>query len=154
MKNTLKPTYPNAFADDVGNATGKIADVSKKLHDALAAGDVAAASALFTPDAVYEDMALHAQILGKLAITRYLNRAIAKVPYGKGASQVHVVGGDMGGGYEWTPPASFPNKRGNSAVALDGQGLISRFTTVYDSSLMDDATYQALVGLSAEQPLP
>ena len=154
VKNTLKPTYPTAFADDVGNATGKIAQVTKTLSDALTSGDVAAVSAMFTPDAVYEDMALHTQILGKLAITRYLNRAIAKVPYGKGATQVHVVGGDMGGGYEWTPPSSFPNKRGISAVALDGQGLISHFTTVYDSSLMDDATYQALVALSAEQPLP
>jgi hypothetical protein len=154
VKNVLKPTYPTAFADDVGNASGKIAQVSKTLADALAAGDVAAAAALFTPDAVYEDMALHAQILGKLALTRYLNRAIAKVPYGKDSKMVHVVGGDLGGGYEWTPAATFPMKRGITAIALDGQGLISHFTTVYDSSLIEDPSYQGLVTLSAEQPLP
>ena len=154
VKNVLKPTYPTAFADDVGNATGKIADVSKKLNDAMAAGDAAAAAALFHPDAVYEDMALHSQILGKLAIGRYLSRAIAKVPYGKDAKMVHVVGGDMGGGFEWTPAGSFPMKRGITAIALDGQGLISHFTVVYDSSLMEDGSYQSLVTLSAEQPLP
>lgn len=154
VKNTLKPTYPTAFNDDVGNATGKIADVAKALSGALANGDVAAASAMFTPDAVFEDMALHAQILGKAAIARYLNRAIAKVPYGKGATEVHVIGNDQGGGYEWTPAASFPMRRGNLALALDGRGLISHFTVVYDSSLIDDAGYQALVALSAEQPLP
>jgi ketosteroid isomerase-like protein len=154
VKNVLKPTYPTAFADDVGNATGKIAQVSKTLHDALANGDAAAAAALFTPDAVYEDMALHAQILGKLAIGRYLNRATLKVPYAKGSSMVHVVGGDMGGGYEWTPAGTFPMKRGITSIALDAQGLISHFTTVYDSSLIDDASYQAMVMLSAEQPLP
>ena len=154
VKNVLKPTYPTAFADEVGSASGKIAQVSKTLADALAAGDVAAAAALFTPDAVYEDMALHSQILGKLALTRYLYRAIAKVPYGKDSKMVHVVGGDLGGGYEWAPAAAFPMKRGITAIALDGQGLISHFTTVYDSSLIEDPSYQALVTLSAEQPLP
>ena len=109
---------------------------------------------MFTPDAVYEDMALHAQILGKLAIGRYLHRAVAKGPYGKEAALLHVVGGDMGGGYEWKPAASFPMRRGITSIALDSQGLISHFTVVYDSSLIDDASYQALVTLSAEQPLP
>jgi hypothetical protein len=45
-------------------------------------------------------------------------------------------------------------KRGITAIALDGQGLISHFTAVYDSSLIEDASYQGLVTLSAEQPLP
>ena len=67
---------------------------------------------------------------------------------------VHVVGGDMGGGYEWKPASSFPMRRGITSIALDSQGLISHFTVVYDSSLIDDASYQALVTLSAEQPLP
>jgi hypothetical protein len=45
-------------------------------------------------------------------------------------------------------------KRGVTAIALDSQGLISHFTTVYDSSLIEDANYQTLVTLSAEPPLP
>jgi len=151
VKNILKPTYPTAFADDVGNSSARIAQVAKSLQEAFAGGDAMAATALFTPDAVYEDMALHAQILGRLAIGRYLARSVAKVPYGKGSTMVHVVGSDQGGGYEWTPAAGAPMRRGITALALDGQGMISHLTTVYDSSLIADPDYQALVLLSAEQ---
>ncbi len=146
----LKPTYPTDFHDDVGNATGKIHDVAAALNAAFAAGDAKAAATMFSYDAVYEDMALHAQILGRLAIERYLARALGAVPYGKGAALAHVVGGDQGGGYEWTPAGSFAMKRGNTALALDRDGKIERLTVVYDSGLLPDASYHALVGLSAE----
>ena len=96
-------------------------------------------------------MALHAQILGRLAIARYLNRALGKVPYGKGSTMVHVVGSDQGGGYEWRPDAAFPMRRGIIALALDEHGQIMHFTAAYDSSLLDDPAYQALVLLAAEQ---
>jgi SnoaL-like domain len=151
VRNTLKPTYPTAFDDDVGNSSARIAQTAKALQSALASGDAAAASALFTPDAVYEDMALHAQILGRLAIARYFNRALGKVPYGKGSTMVHVVGSDQGGGYEWRPDAAFPMRRGIIALALDEHGQIMHFTAAYDSSLIDDPAYQALVLLAAEQ---
>ncbi len=42
-------------------------------------------------------------------------------------------------------------KRGNTALALDKAGRITRLTTVYDSSLLSDADYQSLVSLSAEK---
>jgi hypothetical protein len=150
VKNTLKPTYPTAFDDDIGNSAARVAQVAKLLQGAFADGDAAAATALFAPDAVYEDMALHAQILGRLAIGRYLARSLAKLPYGRGAALAHVVGSDQGGGYEWRPAAAFPMRRGIVALALDEQGLIARLTTVYDSSLIEDADYQSLVLLSAE----
>jgi hypothetical protein len=146
----LKPTYPTDFHDDVGNAAGKIHDVAAALNDAFAAGDAKKAAAMFSYDAVYEDMALHAQILGRLAIERYLTHALGAVPYGKGATLAHVVGSDQGGGYEWKPAASFAMKRGNTALALDKEGKITRLTVVYDSGLLPDAQYHALVGLSAE----
>ncbi len=149
-KNTIGPNYPTDFHDDVGAATGGIADVSHKLQQAFAAGDAAAATALFSPDAVYEDMALHNQILGHLAIQRYLTRALAKAPYGPGASVAHVVGADKGGGYEWRAGPAFPMRRGVTALALDAQGRITRLTTVYDSSLLSDADYRALSQLSIE----
>ena len=151
VKNTIKPTYPTDFHDDVGNATGKIADTAKKLGAAFAAADAGAATAMFSNDAVYEDMALHAQILGRLAIGRYLTRALGKVPYGKDASPAHIVGSDQGGGYEWKAPASFPLKRGNTAIELDADGQVTRLTVVYDSSLLADDDYAALVKLSAEE---
>src|SRR5262249_8538633 len=58
-KNTIGPKYPTDFHDDVGNATGRIADTASKLQQAFAAGDAQGAAALFSSDAVYEDMALH-----------------------------------------------------------------------------------------------
>jgi ketosteroid isomerase-like protein len=70
------------------------------------ATDAKTAAALFSSDAVYEDMTLRTQILGRLAIERYLRRALDKLPAGTGSSMLHVVGGDMGGGFEWrTAPA-------------------------------------------------
>ena len=151
VKNTIGPKYPTDFHDDVGNATGRIADTARKLEQAFAAGDADAAAAMFSPDAVYEDMALHSQVLGRLAIQRYLARSLGKLPYGAGASVAHVVGGDLGGGYEWRAGAAFPMKRGNTALSLDKAGKISRLTVVYDSSLFSDPDYQSLVLLSAEK---
>jgi hypothetical protein len=149
-KNSITPAYPTDFHDDTGNATGKIHDVAVQLTSAFAAGDAKAAAAMFSNDAVYEDMALHSQILGRLAIERYLTRALPSVPYGKGAQLAHTVGGAAGGGFEWRAAASFPMRRGNTALALDADGRITRLTVVYDSGLLPDAQYHALVLLSAE----
>ena len=149
-KTAIGPTYPTDFHDDVGNATGRIADTARRLQAAFAAGDAKAAAALFSNDAVYEDMALHSQVLGRLAIERYLGRALGKVPYSSGAGVAHVVGADMGGGYEWRAGPGFPQRRGNTAVELDKQGQISRLTVVYDSGLFTDDAYKALVALSGE----
>ncbi len=149
-KNKIAPNYPTDFHDDIGNATGTIADVAGKLEKAFASGDAAAAAAMFSPDATFEDMALHSQILGRLAIGRYLARALAKAPYGPGAALAHVVGSDQGGGYEWRAAPSFPMKRGNTALALDKHGLITHLTVVYDSSLLSDADYQSMALLTIE----
>ena len=149
-KNTIGPNYPTDFHDDVGNATGRVADTCHRLQQAFTSGDAAAAAELFSNDAVYEDMALHAQVLGRLAIKRYLTRALPKVPYGPGASVAHVVGSDLGGGCEWKAAPGAPQRRGNTALALDGQGKISRLTVVYDSSLFSDADYRGLVALAGE----
>jgi hypothetical protein len=150
-KNSIGPNYPTDFHDNVGSATGRIAETAAKLQQAFAAGDAQAAAGMFSGDAVYEDMALHGQILGRLAIQRYLSRALAKVPYGPGASVAHVVGADAGGGYEWHAGQGFPQRRGNTALELDASGKITRLTVVYDSSLFPDADYRALVALSGEK---
>lgn len=153
-KTAIAATYPTDFHDGVGNATGRIADTAKALQAAFSSGDARAAAALFSMDAVYEDMALHTQVLGRLAIERYLTRALGKVPYGGAtASVAHVVGGDLGGGYEWHAAQGFPQRRGNTAIELDNQGKISRLTVVYDSGLFADDAYRQLVQLAAE-PAP
>ena len=159
--------YPTDFHDGVVNASATITKVAQALQNALSAGDAAKAAQLFTPDAVFEDMALHTRVEGQLQIQRYLTRGLTQqsppppppplpsphqLPYGPGASLAHVVGSDQGGGYEWrASPAATPLVRGNTAIELDGNGKITRFTTIYDSFQFSDAAYQYLVQLGAEK---
>ena len=148
---TLGP-YPTDFNDNVVNASARIEQVSQALQSAFAAGDAAAAAQLFTVDAIYEDMALHTRVEGQLQIQRYLTRGLNQLPYGVGAALAHVVGSDQGGGFEWhAAPSSAPLQRGNTAIELDDNGQITRFTTIYDSYQFPDADYQSLVLLAAEQ---
>lgn len=150
IKNKITANYPTDFHDNVGNAGGRIHDVAAALDTALSAGDATAAAKLFSADATYDDMALHTQILGRAAIERYLARGLLALPYGKGAQLAHVVGSNQGGAYEWRPDQSFPIHRGITALALNKQGLITRLTTVYDSSVLPDAVYHSLILLAAE----
>ena len=57
--------------------------MASKLHAAFARNDSRSAASLFSNDAGYEDMTLRAQILGRLAIERYLVRALVKLPAGR-----------------------------------------------------------------------
>jgi ketosteroid isomerase-like protein len=144
--------FPTNFDYDVASegASAKIKDVAQKLGAAFAAGDAAAADALFTNDAVYLDRALRVRILGKQAIGKYLARVLATVPYGKGSQLRHVVGGDQGGGFEWTNDAGTV-KRGIVAIDLNAAGQIERLDTTWDNSVMSDADLAALVMQSIEK---
>lgn len=143
--------YPSDFRDQVVNAPDPIRQVATQLQAALQAGDAAAAAELFTADALFEDMALHTRLDGKIQIQRYLERALALLPYGNGARLAHVAGSNQGGGYEWwAAPSAAPLVRGITALELDASGKITRFTTIYDAYQFTDAKYQALVSLAAE----
>ena len=144
--------FPTNFDYEVASegASAKIKDVSQKLAAAFAAGDAAAADALFSNDAVYLDRALRARILGKEAIGKYLGRVLATVPYGKGSKLMHVVGSDQGGGFEWTNDASAV-KRGIVAIDLNSAGQIERLDTTWDNGVMSDADLKALVLQSIEK---
>ena len=66
--------------------------------------------------------------------------------------RAHVVGSDQGGGYEWhAAMGALPLQRGITALELDDNGKITRFTTIYDSFQFPDQTYKSLVVLGAEQ---
>ena len=146
--------FPTDFRESslASSASAKIREPAQKLHAALAGNNAAAAAALFTSDAVYEDMTLRTQVLGRMAIGRYLMRSLDMVPYGVGSSIVHVVGSHQGGGYEWqaAPAYRMTVRRGITALAVDGNGMISRLTTVWDGSLIGDADLKSLVLLSVE----
>jgi ketosteroid isomerase-like protein len=147
--------FPTEFSDKtVGeHASKRIQSVAQNLAAALSGNDAARAGALFAYDAVYEDMALRAQIQGQAAITRYLTRAAGKLPYGAGASLRHVVGSDQGGGYEWVAAPAFGAtvRHGVTALVLDRDGRIARLTTVWDGAMIGDTELQALVLLAVDK---
>jgi len=146
--------FPTDFKESTApdNAAPAIRAVAGKLQAAFAANDAKGAAALFSSDAVYEDMTLHTQVLGRLAIERYLGRALARLPAGVGSSLLHVVGSDMGGGYEWqaAPAYRASVRRGISAITLDRELKITRLTTVWDGGIIPDADMKALIVLSLE----
>ena len=147
--------FPVDFKEDSapkGNASARLVGVAGKLQAACASGSAKAAAALFSNDAVYEDMTLRTQILGKLAIERYLARALSKLPAGPGSSMLHTVGGDLGGGYEWQAAPAFDKtvRRGITALTLDADGKVSRLTTVWDGAMISDAEIKALTMLALE----
>ena len=145
--------FPTDFTATIpDNASPRIRAAANRLHATFAATDARAAAALFSSDAVYEDMTLRTQILGRAAIERYLGRALGKLPAGMGSSIRHVVGGDTGGGFEWrTAPAyrtTVPH--GITAIALDAEGKVSRLTTVWDGAMLPPDDVKALMILAIE----
>jgi ketosteroid isomerase-like protein len=130
----------------------RIDAAARRLQDAFEREDVNEAEALFSYDAVFEDMTLRTAIRGPAAITRYLQRALADLPYGRGTTVRHTVGSDQAGGYEWGndgTPAPVP--RGAVALELDSDGAITRLTTVWDGSLLSDEAITALTVHAAER---
>lgn len=128
---------------DLGEkAAGEKADrrmrtVATALSAAFSGGDFVGAAAMFAPDAVLEDLTLHAQIVGRKAITVFLESSLPLLPYGAGTRVRHILGSGRGGGYEWIADGgTVPN--GIVALELGEDGLITRLTTIWDGSLLDD----------------
>jgi ketosteroid isomerase-like protein len=151
---TPSDSFPTDFkeASVADNASPMIRAVAVKLHAAFAANDAAAAAALFSSDAVYEDMTLRTQVLGKLAIERYLGRALGRLPAGTGSSMLHVVGNDLGGGFEWRAAPAYRStvRRGITAIALDRDGKVSQLTTLWDGAMVPQDEVKGLMTLSIE----
>jgi hypothetical protein len=142
--------FPTDFKESTIGVTAspKIISTATKLQNAFAAGDSEAASGLFSYDAVYEDMTLRAQLLGRAEIERYLNRLLPKAPFGKGSELRHVVGNVLGGGFEWIGSPMTGVQFGITVLELDSEGKISRLTSVYDGRQLRDEELQYLVLLS------
>jgi hypothetical protein len=145
---------PGQFATDFGESTvgeqssAALQDVAAALSHAFATGDPAAAAALFTTDATFEDLTLHVSVTGRPAIQAFLTRSAGLLPYGLGTSVRHTVGSAQGGGYEWLRRGA-PVDHGVVALELR-RSRITRFTTVWDGSMVDDATLGALLTSTVE----
>jgi ketosteroid isomerase-like protein len=142
--------YPHGLgASAVTSRPAPVATAAAELSAALGAGDAGRAGGLFSYDAVFEDMALRAQLRGQAAIAGYLRRALPGLPYAR-ASVRHVAGAGHGGGYEWRADG----QRVAAAAAapeLGGDGKITTFTVVWDGSLPDDRAITALAAAAVDR---
>lgn len=116
-------------------ADPRIRDVASRLSAALSAGDPVAASALFHPDATWEDIPLRTKIRGRYGIEGYLQRAISALPFGAGSALRHTLGSATAGGYEWTAQDR-PVPHGVNALVLGPDGAITSLISMWDSALL------------------
>lgn len=144
---TPAESFPADFKEGmIGvSAAPAMVEIATGLQAAWAAGEAEAAAELLSYDAVYEDMALRAQVQGRADIEGYLSRALGRAPFGSGSKLRHIVGGETGGGFEWfAVPGSMPGG-GITALEIDGEGRISRITSVYDSRQLSESVRRSLV---------
>lgn len=132
---TPQAKFPATFQESAvaSNASPKLRALAARFQKALAAGEAVTLTQMMSDDAIYEDMALRQQIVGKSSIASYLSRVAGSAPFGAGAQLRHVVGGDLGGGFEWMGGQNRKLVIGVTALELDAMGRVSRITTSYDS---------------------
>jgi hypothetical protein len=118
-------------------AAPDLVETATRLQRAFAAADAPAAGALLHTDVVLEDMALRTQVIGRIETVAHLGRILDEVPYGGSSTLRHVVGGSMGGGFEWTAGVDAGGLVGVTALERDADGLITRITSVYDSRQLE-----------------
>jgi hypothetical protein len=127
-------------------AAGELVEAATALQRAFATADASAAAAAMHTDVVLVDMALRTQVIGRIETTRYLERVLRGVPYGRDSTLRHIVGGRRGGGFEWTAAAAADRLPGITALELDPAGLITSITSVYDARQLDPTTEHSLRG--------
>ena len=80
----------------------------------------------------------------------YLSRILGDAPYGRSSRLRHVVGGQGGGGFEWSAGPDADGLAGITALEIDADGLITKITSVYDSRQLEPdrkaALYAASIG--------
>lgn len=144
--------FPADFGESlVGErASSKIQKVAASLNQALAAQDVAAAAALFAPDATFVDLPSHVRVTGPRSILTFLTGAQGALPYlGHGVQVRHTLGADAGGGYEWTAQGAV--RRGVNVLILNDEGMITSLEAMWDGSRVDDAALLSLAGAAIER---
>jgi len=145
--------FPTDFKESTVGETAapETQRVANALGQAFAAGDGAAAATLFASDATFEDLTLHAEVFGEIAIRAYLDRALVLLPYGVGSAVRHVLGNGRAGGYEWSAAAGGAVRRGITALTIDERGLISRLSAIWDGSLVRRAAIVQMQALTIEK---
>ncbi|EEU38304.1 uncharacterized protein NECHADRAFT_77138 [Fusarium vanettenii 77-13-4] len=128
--------YPTGFGELAVQRTRNpvLQGIVNELHAGLSTGNSSITAALFDVDAVWEDRTTRTVLDGRLAIERYLARALSSLPYGTDATVRHVVGNEQGGGYEWIGGPGAVARHGMTALKLNKNGLITWICPVWDAS--------------------
>jgi hypothetical protein len=149
---TPPESFPASFGEEniPSAAAPEMKAFVEKLTERLDRSEVSEASAMFAVDAVLEDMTTCTTVRGRAAIERYLERAIAQLPYGAGVSVRRVLGSETAGGFEWVNPRNAA-RRGMSGISLDADGNIIQMRSVWNGAMVDDQTLTALT-LAALEP--
>ncbi|MFI8004713.1 hypothetical protein [Streptomyces sp. NPDC086010] len=145
--------FPSNFGESTvsGSSSPVMRRVVRDLVGALRVGDGATVAQMLSPDSVFEDIPAHIRIEGPRSISTYLSNTARLLPYaGSGTGIRHVLGSERGGGYEFMS-TSGPVPRGIVGLELDRWQKISRFTAVWDGSLVDDATLAVLAARAVER---
>jgi hypothetical protein len=145
-------SFPQSFGEEniPSAAAPEMRAFVEQFTDRLGRCDVTGASSMFAVDAVLEDMTTHTAVRGRAAIERYLERAIAQLPYGAGVGVRRVLGSATAGGFEWVNPANAA-RRGMSGISLDADWSIIQMRSVWNGALVDNEALTALT-LAALEP--
>jgi ketosteroid isomerase-like protein len=103
---------------------------------------------LLAGDVVLEDPARGVRVVTRDAVAAHVARWSAALPYGRGARETNVVGGEGGGAWEWTASPAFaePVGAGVTAVRLAPDGRIAELVFGWDTSRLSSRRYRELPG--------
>jgi hypothetical protein len=141
-------SFPTDLKDSAvpTQAEPELIAAATELQRAFALADAPAAAELMHTDVVLDDMSMRTHVIGRTETTKYLDRILGDVPYGRSSTLRHVVGGARCGGFEWTAGSGHNMLVGITALDLDPDGLITKVTSVYDSRQLTHAQKAALIG--------
>lgn len=133
---TPSDKFPTDFREQLVGETAPptLRTATRDLCHALSSGNASRLALLFHPDGVLEDLALHITVTGRHSIESFLDAALPSLPYGQEVAMRHTIGAGQGGGFEWVSPTNAA-PRGITALERDASGLVTRMTSVWDSSL-------------------
>ncbi|TKC92316.1 hypothetical protein FAZ69_01120 [Trinickia terrae] len=144
------------------SASSTMIDFAQRFQSALSSGNVNFIQSFFTEDAIYVNPLLHQgpvlygnydqtiQIQGLELISKLFSILAKDLPDGVGASLLHIVGGDAGGGFEWKAGGQYSNTgvnrnglNGSTAVELFN-GKIRRMSVKFDTYQLQPSSYNLI----------
>jgi limonene-1,2-epoxide hydrolase len=132
--------YPADFRETLALESSEpaFAKLVARFTTAVKDRDWTLLSSLLAPRVTFTDHPAHLYLAGKPMLSRFLQSATDLLPYTRReARQSLVVGGEHGGGYEWT--AANSRDRGVITLALDpSSGLVTAIDAMWNGALASD----------------